>query len=334
MRPDTTFTAADFSSEYFKPEVLEKIRQKQYLNIWVPASLGGLDLSLTDGIETLYKLAKTDGSLGWFVTLCSGANFFLRNLPQNVAKTLFDQNKTCFGGSGMIGGTAEKQGDSYIINGRWKYATGAPFLTHFTLNAQLSVDGVLQTDSEGQPVFRSFILNAGDVEILETWRTMGLKATASHDFQVSNVLLPAERSFLYNEFYGDDSLDKIPFMIFAGLTLIANYIGIAANFAELALEFKDHPTIRLFAEKVGQKHQRLQQNTNIIESHLNNNIPISEQFIAEFHEESTATVTDLLSGIMQIYPLLGIKAANEDNKLNRCVRDFLTATQHSHFCPK
>jgi len=98
--------------------VIEQVYEERLLQIWVPKIYGGLGLRLKEGLEALFSIAKVDGSLGWMLTLCSGANFFSRNLKPDIAKQLFSDSKTCFGGSGMIGGTAEKQQDgSFLING-------------------------------------------------------------------------------------------------------------------------------------------------------------------------------------------------------------------------
>src|SRR5690606_19406710 len=120
--------------EEFPQEVLEWIARENLWNLWVPKDYGGLERSLTQGLKELRSLAQVDGSLGWTVTLCSGANFFVGNLQREVAREIFSgrEGPVCFGGSGGVHGTAEKQGDGYVISGRWRYATGAPYLSHFT----------------------------------------------------------------------------------------------------------------------------------------------------------------------------------------------------------
>ena len=103
--------------ETFNSEVLQLIEKQNWLKIWVPKQYNGLGLPFSEGLQILQKTAKIDGSLGWFITLCSGANYFSRNLKPTIAHQLFSSQKTCFGGSGMLGGTAEKQNDYYIVNG-------------------------------------------------------------------------------------------------------------------------------------------------------------------------------------------------------------------------
>ena len=180
-------------------EILEWIAQENAWNIWVPKEYGGLGLSISEGVRRLKKFAEIDGSIGWTVTLCSGANYFVGNLEPKTAREIFINPKrpVCFGGSGAVGGTAEKVGEKYLINGTWIYATGAPYLTHFTLNAKIIENGQEVIKEDGTPLIRSFLIPSEEVRIIEDWNTMGLKATATHSFEVSNYECPADYGFTY-----------------------------------------------------------------------------------------------------------------------------------------
>ena len=72
----------------FDAETLKAIATAKLWNIWVPKTHGGLELGLTEGLRTLQQLASIDGSLGWTVTLCSGANYFIGNVCLNARQRL------------------------------------------------------------------------------------------------------------------------------------------------------------------------------------------------------------------------------------------------------
>src|SRR5690606_10807385 len=177
-------------------KAMDYIFEKLWLQIWVPENYGGLGLNFTNGLKLLKSLAFIDGSLGWMVTLCAGANYFSRNLKPEIAKELFKDNFTCFGGSGAIGGTAEKLNDFYLINGRWTFATGAPHLSHFTLNAVITDNNHPVLDDNGKELIRSFIIPKDQVEIIADWKAMGMQATGTFSFTVDNVLVDANHSFI------------------------------------------------------------------------------------------------------------------------------------------
>lgn len=313
-------------------EIIDQIHQKRLLQIWVPKVYDGLGLRLNQGLKILFDWSKIDGSLGWMLTLCSGANFFSRNLKPEIAKELFSDAKTCFGGSGMIGGTAEKQTDgTFLINGLWHFATGAPHLSHFTLNARLTENGKPLLDESGSEMIRSFVISKNQAEIIPNWKSMGMKATGTYSFTVENVKVSEDYSFIYDEFFTDDVLDKIPFRIFADLTLLVNYLGMASHFAEEAIKIRPHLDLNFFNERIEQAMKKVIEFADEIESLLNDSKLIISSKQSEIHDYSSALVESLSHQILEIYFQLGIKGSHTDSAVYQVFCDYFTATQHSNF---
>ena len=64
---------------------LEIIYARKWFNLFVPKNLGGLELDLIEGLKTEEEIARIDGSLGWTITLCAGANAFAGYLAPEPA---------------------------------------------------------------------------------------------------------------------------------------------------------------------------------------------------------------------------------------------------------
>ncbi|MGG5506878.1 MULTISPECIES: hypothetical protein [unclassified Myroides] len=313
-------------------EVIEYIYQKRWLQIWVPKRYGGLGCDFETGLSHLYEWAKIDGSLGWMLTLCSGANYFSRNMMPTTAKKLFSNERTCFGGSGMIGGTAEKQEDgSYIINGLWHYATGAPYLSHFTLNAHVFKQGKQLVNDKGEPVVRSFIVAKDQVTIIPNWKSMGMKATGTFSFQVEQVTIPADHHFVYDTFYTDDIVTKIPFRVFADLTLLVNYIGIAHHFMEEAQKHVVHTKVQGVMQDIEKSFEDTLAYANQVEGVLVSGDIVSPNLEEKIHRFGIVLVEQLTLSLTQVYVQLGIKGTQVDQPIHQIFCDFFTATQHANF---
>ena len=313
----------------FRPEVLDWIAKENLWNIWVPKAFKGREMPLTEGLKQLQSLARIDGSLGWTVTLCSGANFFIGNLQPEVAKELFAQ-PAIFGGSGGMFGTAEKEGSSYRLKGTWRYATGAPYLTHFTLNAKIIENGVEQVNEDGTPKFLSFVIPANTVRIINDWNTMGLKASATHSFEVKDVLVGEEYSFVYNQFHLPQPIFKTHFSVFADLTLWVNYIGMAEHFLEEA-QVKDENWLTDLKSVIDAANQQVYAFAQQVENLTAQCNGFTEAFIQEVHQAASASVKNLSVAIIGLQPYLGVNASREDAVLNQIFRDYFTATQHHIF---
>ncbi len=304
------------NAEHFSQEIMQLVHRKKWLLIWVSKEFNGLDVSFSKGLKLLYQIAKTDGSLGWFVTLCSGANYFSKNLRPKIADEIFSTKNVCLGGSGMVAGTASLiNKDKFLINGTWKYATGAPHLTHFTLNAKVDNDIV------------SFVIPKENVTIIPDWTSMGMRATNTFSFEVKDVIISKKYSFKYDTFLTHDKSSNIPFTVFADLTLLVNYIGMAQHFAELV----DNKQMIFYSESV------LKQTFSYakeIERAIAKNKTLSKEQMQHIHTFGEESVSDLCMYFMSSYPKSGIKASQLTSPINQVFRDFFTATQHTNFRKK
>ncbi|HUH47360.1 MAG TPA: hypothetical protein VLZ54_09420 [Arenibacter sp.] len=317
----------------FPTEILDWIREENLWNLWVPRQYGGLGATFTEGLKQLRHLSQIDGSLGWTVTLCSGANFFIGNLRPDVVHGIFDGSvgSVCFGGSGGVSGIAERQGDTYLISGRWRYATGAPYLTHFTINAKILENGKELKNTDGSPLVRSFLLGKNEVQIVADWHAMGLKATATRSFEVMAVRVHEKYSFAYGEVYLPDPQFKIDFAIFADLTLWANYIGMADHFLEEALTILPRERLANFMATIERADRELFKQAQEIENRTVTSSDWCEKEIRSIHLIAADSVRHLARAIFECYPSLGIRACSENRVLNQVFRDYFTATQHHIF---
>ena len=317
----------------FPEEILNWIASENLWNIWVPKAYGGLELTLTEGLQKLQSLAKIDGSLGWTVTLCSGASYFIGNLHPITAKHIFQESeqKPVFGGSGGLFGTAEKEGDFYKLSGKWKYATGGPYLTHFTVNATIHENGNEVLQDEVSPAFKSFVIPKNKVTLIDDWNTMGMKATRTCSFKVNDIILTEKDSFIYDHFYLPHPIFKINFRVFADLTLWVNYIGMAEHFEEEVRALESNFDLEILSKTLTEANVKLLQFATIIEEQIKTENKLTTAFIEQIHEVSAASVGSLSQSIIEIYPHLGIKAARENHPINQIFKDYFTATQHRNF---
>ncbi|WP_300675229.1 hypothetical protein [Soonwooa sp.] len=311
---------------------MQEIYDKESLWIWVPKIYGGLGCNFAQGLQILYDWAKKDGSLGWMITLCSGANYFSRNLKPEVAMLIFNNKKTCFGGSGMIGGTAEILDDkTYLINGLWRYATGAPHLTHFTLNAIITENGIPIKDNDNNEVVRSFVIPKDKIAVIPDWKSMGMKSTGTYSFSVENVEVGADYSFVYNEFFSDDVMDKIPFRVFADLTLLVNYLGLADHFMKEAEKLRPQLDLKTFKTSIEYHLSIVFDYARDVENILSHHDVVSEEKQKQIHQYGVDLVQNLSSQIISIYRQLGISATDTKSEVYKIFCDYFTAAMHANF---
>jgi alkylation response protein AidB-like acyl-CoA dehydrogenase len=322
-----------FGAAVFPSEILDWIQEENLWNIWVPKTFGGLELTFSEGLSKLIQLAKIDASLGWTITLCSGANYFIGNLQHGTARKIFLGVETapCLGGSGAVSGTAEIIGDHYRINGKWRYATGAPYLSHFTLNAEIQENGRKICNGQGLPKVLSFVVPKEAVKVIEDWNTMGLIATATHSFEVKDFMVHKECSFLYDECHLPNPIFKIPFALFADLTLWVNYIGIAEHLLEEASVDTMKGRLVDLEKSVVESRQMALFYASEIENVVAEEKNFKTGYLGDIHTAASLSVKEITRNIVAVFPYLGVKASTKGQQLNQIFCDYFTATQHHIF---
>ena len=227
--------AADIEG-WLTPAQQALIHWQDWLRMLAPRACGGAELPLPQVVRLEQALAAQDGSIGWVVTLCAGAGWFAGFLAPERARAIMATPNVCVAGSGAPTGYADRDGDGFRIAGRWDYASGAPMATHFTLNAVLRERGQVLLDGAGRPRIRAFIVPERHVTPEPTWRSIGLRASASHSYRIDNAWVPADHGFTIapEAATAPGPLYRFPFMPLAFVTLGANLLGMAQHFLALA----------------------------------------------------------------------------------------------------
>ncbi|MGO4371749.1 acyl-CoA dehydrogenase family protein [Paenibacillus sp. MCAF20] len=226
----------------FPFENFEDLKQSGYLKLTVPNAFGGEEGSAYEMVLSQERLARGDGStalaVGWHIGLLLQLRLsrawpeklFAELCRETVASgavinELISEIAT---GSPSRGGrpetTATRVAGGWRINGRKTYSTLSPVLTFFTVSAAIE-------DSDKVGLF--FVRQGAGIVIEETWNTLGMRATGSHDVVLKDVFVPDEDTIR-----GLDPVTAAPVPTEATLLHIpACYLGIAHAARDFALEF-------------------------------------------------------------------------------------------------
>ena len=347
---------------WITPRQQALLHRRGWLRMLAPRAAGGLELDLPSAVRLEEAVAALDGSMGWVLTLCAGAAWFAGFMPLAVARTIVGTHRPCVAGSGAPTGFADivsdgvadfvTDGARFRISGRWDYASGAPMATHFTLNAVLRRRGHVLLDSAGKPRIRAFIVPAALVTRQPSWRSMGLRASASHSYTIDCADVDGGHGFAIDPASASAAgpLYRFPFMALAYVTLSANLSGMAAHFLELAepaigrrrqgggaLALIDAPGVRarLNAAQaaLAAARARFYPSLDGAWAVVAGGAALPEARCEELRSLSLALVEAARAAVDGLYPYCGLAAAATDTDLNRVWRDFHTATQHSLLLP-
>ncbi len=331
------------------PDQLSIIHQEKWFSMFVPKIYGGLEFSLPEGVKIEEALSCADGSTGWVVTLCSGAAWFVGFLNKELSDEVFSDVNVCFAGSGAPTGTAQLTKNGYKVSGYWKYASGSLHATVFTANCVLINEGKTVLQEDGVSVIQSFLFKKDEVQIHATWKSMGMMATGSHDFEVKNITIPQNRSFFIDAKHAiiKNTFYRYPFRQLAAVTLTANLSGMAIRFLDLCgILFNERNERNQYTESQGLiRFQKLEKAMKALQYHrqsfyealetswsiCDSGKTIPAEQLGQVSECSYQLATASRNMVDELYPYCGLIATNLDLEINRVWRNFHTATQHSMF---
>lgn len=230
----------------FVTENFEAMREAGYLRLAVPSELGGLGASQRQVCFAQAELARQCASTALAVNMhhyLVMANVYrFRNgatALEKVLRRIASEGIVLMtsGGSDWIfpSGTAVRDGDGFRVSGRKAFCSQAPVADLFTTTA------VFEDPAEGRQILMMSIpMSAAGVQVLDTWDTMGMRATGSHDVVLSEVAVP-EAAIAVRRPYGKFDTALRNALVHFSLPVAAVYHGIAEGARDEA--------VRLAAEK-------------------------------------------------------------------------------------
>jgi alkylation response protein AidB-like acyl-CoA dehydrogenase len=326
------------------PDQLELIYASQWFRMLLPEN----PLALPDLVRLEEGISWADGSVGWTVTLCSGAGWFAGFFPSTAFPDIFSQKQLCLAGSGAPTGEAQVIPGGFRVNGRWDYASGALHATAFTANCLILDKGGKVRMEDGQPLIRPFLFRKEEVIVDKSWNTIGLIATASHAFEMRNVEIPADRCFTIGpgQAKADHPIYRYPFLQLAEATLAVNLSGMAMHFLDCCETFfrqriqsrrfpasaADEMNTALERAKKRLEAQRMEFYETVDHSwqkHIGPDGSAGNKILPELSRTSRELVTSVRTIADGLYPYGGLGAARPDTEINRVWRDLHTASQHN-----
>jgi alkylation response protein AidB-like acyl-CoA dehydrogenase len=204
------------------------------MSMWVPRSLGGLELDFSSGLRVMEELARIDASAAWVVFVVCGSTFAAARMSDEAAATIHARPQDLLCGSMNPPGMAAQVEGGYRLTGRWVFTSGCDHAAWLLLSAivRSNNDGVTPPASgTTSPIL---CLVPADVSVIhDTWHTGGLLATGSNDIEVTEIFVPTRMTFRIDSAgdrrsqYHQGPLYRLPLSGGLGTPIAAVALGIA-----------------------------------------------------------------------------------------------------------
>lgn len=207
-------------------DVVNQFKTLGVYRAFVPERFGGDAISPAAFCRIIEDISAADASAGWVASFGVSATYLATLPPDTYAKIFTDNPDTVFAGAMFPPQPATTVDGGYLVSGQWPWGSGV-------MGADLAGVGIRVEDQTTKlPLIA--IMPKDKVEVVDTWNTIGLRATGSHDIKVDQVVVPPEWTFIRgSKPTMDDRIFRYPSMALASQVLAV----VALGAARAALQF-------------------------------------------------------------------------------------------------
>lgn len=184
----------DQSNEFVAANYAD-LRDKGFFSAGIPAELGGGGASFAELAGCVRELGRACGSTALAFAMHThplATNVFKYLRGDASAQSILEKlaaKRLVIATTGAndwleSSGTAQRVDGGFRVNARKRFVSGSP-------GAQVFVTSVGYDGDQGREVLHfSVPMGADGIQIIETWNTLGMRGTGSHDVVLSEVFVP------------------------------------------------------------------------------------------------------------------------------------------------
>jgi indole-3-acetate monooxygenase len=332
--------------------LVDAMAQVGLFRLWIPRTLGGEEANPITLVRVVEEISRVDGAAGWCMAIGGEYGVFGGYLPADAAREIYgsDPHVRTAGAFRPFGDAVAVDG-GYRVKGRWPLGSGCQHSSWIVGGCRILDGEQPRLRPDGSPVTRILFFPAADCEILDTWHSIGLRGTGSHDYAVADVFVPAARSLSFRDPPVEPGpLYAIPTIALFATALAAVPLGIARHAIDIVRD--------LARTKIASRSRRslsedatMQANLGIAEAALLS----ARAFLYETLEKaweavsvgqalgieqramlwlaSTHTATAAKQAAELMFTAGGSASPYTSGGVERCVRDIHAAGQHVTLAP-
>ena len=315
-------------------ELVSALRDSGLLRGGAPIEVAGLELAPGVALRCAEEVARGDTSAGWCVSIAITSSLLVAYLPLVARDELFGDGRGVAAGVWAPHGKARPAPGGVVVSGRWAFCSG---ITH----ADVLFAGCVLED---RPAVVA--LPTAELQVLDTWHTLGLRGTGSHDAVADELFVPESRVIsIFDGPVIDRPLYRFPPFGFFAACITAAAMGNARaaieDFVELAVAKRGVASSRTLAERpatqvaVAAAESDLEGARALYYQAIDaawrasqDESPVPVEARTRLRLAATHGVRTAAEVVRTMYDLAGGSAIYDGAPLQRRFRDAFTATAH------
>ena len=183
------------SARRLSKETIQLLRKNKLHQLYLPETLGGLELDPISTSKLVEAVSMHNTAAGWSMMVANVATWWCWRLNEKGVETIFGNgNETMIAGTFHPPMAATRDKGGLRINGRSPLCSNVHDSNYTFVTAMVMENGQ-PIFHDGIPEIYGVMMKTSEVNIIDTWDTIGMRATDSCDVEAKNIFVPEELSF-------------------------------------------------------------------------------------------------------------------------------------------
>ena len=210
--------------------VIRALRENGLHQLFMPKSLEGLEADPLTVAKLVEEVSKYNAAAGWSMMVANVSTWWCARLPEKGIEEIYETGTdTMLAGAFHPPMMATPVKGGFLISGRSPLTSNVHEARWIFVTAFVMTDGQM-TMNHGMPKVIGVFMDAKECQILDTWFTIGMKATDSNDVSAGDVFVPEHRSFVVMPEFEPNKYYQGPLYRFSAIG-----VGVASLIAPVAL---------------------------------------------------------------------------------------------------
>ena len=340
--------AADWidAERQMPPDLAADMADAGFFRLLLPRELGGAELAHPDFLNILEMFAGADASVAWCLNQNNVFSTRSTRMSMNTAREIWGEPRAVVTNGPPAGGSKSvPTPGGFRLSGHWNFSSGSDHATWIAALAPVIPENGAGADGQ-PPQTRLHLMPIDEVRMVDLWQVAGLRGTGSFSFQVEDLFVPEERTFVQEgPSWSSAPLYGIPTTLLFATGFATVALGVARKSLDIAIEvggsrtpyrsgvlLRDHQTTQ---RTIGEAHaQQSSARAFLREAHgrlwesaftrgaLTTDERIQLRVAATHAIRTSAQVVDAA------YTLCGASGIFQSNPIQRRFQDMHVITQH------
>lgn len=186
----TRYIDEEESNRRLSDPVRNALREAGFFRLFMPKALGGIETDPLTAAKIVEEVSRHNTAAGWSMMVANTATWWCNRLPEKGIEEIYEKGPDTFiAGAFHPPMQATPVSGGYLIQGRSPLTSNVHDAQWIFVTAFVMEQGQLKMHN-GIPQVMGVFMRSEKCQIIDTWYTLGMRATDSNDVQADGVFVP------------------------------------------------------------------------------------------------------------------------------------------------